>query len=230
MDHSTQAFADLVVPMALLDHVWACLRQPPSKTSNRWWFGRTSMKTETDLYWFVVHSSSIQQCRASESLSLSLPLFMPFPKAKKCAKVGWRVFPRKASCPTWPTPGLPWSCSTPTPRHGWCCTAGLTDIHPWPGQRCRSVARPWPVPVRAWCRRRCTVLCTTCGSVAMMRFWAGIYQDLLFFILENETKSMDSKFDTKYTVIWVHAWEHILVGGLEHFIFFHILGIIIPTD
>ena len=27
-------------------------------------------------------------------------------------------------------------------------------------------------------------------------------------------------------------WEHhrILVGGLEHFLFFHILGIILPTD
>ena len=24
--------------------------------------------------------------------------------------------------------------------------------------------------------------------------------------------------------------SHILVGGLEHFLFFHILGIIIPTD
>ena len=130
------------------------------------------MKTETDLLFIVPPSSS------AVHPNLSVPLF---PKAKKCAKVGWKVFPRKASCPTRPTPELPWSCSTPTPRPGWCCTAGLTAIHPWhPWQRCRSVARPWPVPARGWCKRRCTVLYTTCGSVAMMRFWTGKHI-LLFF-------------------------------------------------
>ena len=29
---------------------------------------------------------------------------------------------------------------------------------------------------------------------------------------------------------YVQIYEDILVGGLEHFLFFHILGIIIPTD
>ena len=32
------------------------------------------------------------------------------------------------------------------------------------------------------------------------------------------------------TEVSYDIWNHLLVGGLEHVLFFHILGIIIPTD
>jgi hypothetical protein len=34
----------------------------------------------------------------------------------------------------------------------------------------------------------------------------------------------------KCTTLYSHFFLHILVGGLEHYMFFHILGIVTPTD
>ena len=64
---------------------------------------------------------------------------------------------------------------------------------------------------QTWIRSKCT-----CQSLMLCRTRAcvHIYIIIYIYIIHN---------------CWLFS-RHNLVGGLEHFLFFHILGIIIPTD
>ena len=64
-------------------------------------------------------------------------------------------------------------------------------------------------------------------------FWAGLFEYIWwrmpFCFLVNIRQAVFEEFH-QITSNYIYHHNNLLVGGLEHFLFSHILGIIIPTD